>query len=37
MKNKLTHFAINFDDIEREKYFYVGVFDRGFNYYRQGD
>jgi len=27
MKNKLTHFAIHIDDIERAKSFYGGVFD----------
>ena len=30
MKNKLTHFAIHIDDIERAKSFYEGVFDWGF-------
>jgi predicted enzyme related to lactoylglutathione lyase len=37
MKNKLTHFAIHIDDIERAKYFYDGVFDWGFTAYGQGD
>lgn len=29
MKNKLTHFAIHIDDIERAKKFYDGVFEWG--------
>lgn len=33
MKNRLTHFAIHIDDIERAKSFYDGVFDWGFNSY----
>ncbi len=37
MKNKLTHFAIHIDDIERAKQFYDGVFDWGFNSYGQDD
>lgn len=37
MKNKLTHFAIHIDDIERAKKFYDGVFDWGFNSYGQDD
>jgi predicted enzyme related to lactoylglutathione lyase len=37
MKNKLTHFAIYIDDIERAKKFYDGVFDWGFNSYGQSD
>lgn len=37
MKNKLTHFAIHIDDIERAKKFYDGVFDWGFNSYGQSD
>ena len=37
MKNKLTHFAIHIDDIERAKSFYDGVFDWGFNSYGQND
>ena len=37
MKNKLTHFAIHIDDIERAKRFYDTVFDWGFNSYGQTD
>ncbi len=37
MKNKLTHFAVHVDDIERAKKFYDGVFDWGFNAYGQHD
>lgn len=37
MKNKLTHFAVHVDDIERAKKFYDGVFDWGFNAYGQND
>lgn len=37
MKNKLTHFAIHIDDIERAKKFYDGVFDWGYNSYGQDD
>ncbi len=37
MKNKLTHFAVHIDDIERAKKFYDGVFDWGFNSYGQDD
>lgn len=37
MKNKMTHFAIHIDDIERAKSFYDGVFDWGFNSYGQDD
>lgn len=37
MKNKLTHFAIYIDDIERAKNFYDGVFNWGFNSYGPGD
>jgi uncharacterized protein len=37
MKNKLTHFAIHIDDIERAKNFYDKVFDWGFNSYGQPD
>lgn len=36
MKNKMTHFAIHIDDIERAKKFYDGVFEWGFNSYGQG-
>lgn len=37
MKNKITHFAIHIDNIERAKSFYDGVFDWGFNSYGQDD
>lgn len=37
MKNKLTHFAIHIDDIERAKNFYGDVFDWGFVSYGQPD
>ena len=37
MKNRLTHFAIHIDDIERAKDFYGEVFDWGFNSYGQSD
>jgi len=37
MSNKLTHFAIHIDDIERAKNFYDEVFDWGFKSYGQGD
>lgn len=37
MKNKMTHFAIHIDDIERAKSFYDEVFDWGFNSYGQDD
>jgi len=37
MKNKLTHFAIHIDDMERAKNFYDGVFDWGFNSYGPDD
>lgn len=37
MSNKLTHFAIHIDDIERAKKFYDGVFDWGFISYEQSD
>lgn len=37
MKNKMTHFAIHIDDIERAKKFYDGVFKWGFNSYGQDD
>jgi predicted enzyme related to lactoylglutathione lyase len=36
MKNKLTHFAIHIDDMERAKKFYDGVFDWGFSSYGPG-
>lgn len=35
MKNKLAHFAIYIDDMERAKNFYDGVFEWGFNSYGQ--
>ncbi|MFT3822532.1 MAG: hypothetical protein QM731_01380 [Chitinophagaceae bacterium] len=37
MKNKLTHFAIYIDDIERAKNFYGQVFEWGFNSYGPSD
>ena len=37
MKNKLTHFAIHIDDIERAKKFYDGVFEWGFNSFGPSD
>ena len=37
MKNKMIHFAIHIDDIERAKSFYDGVFDWGFQSYGQTD
>ena len=37
MKNKLTHFAIHIDNIERAKNFYDNVFDWGFSSYGQSD
>jgi predicted enzyme related to lactoylglutathione lyase len=37
MKNKLSHFAIHIDDIQRAKKFYDGVFDWGFNAYGPND
>ena len=37
MKNKLTHFAIHIDDLERAKNFYDGVFEWGFHSYGQPD
>ena len=37
MTNKVTHFAIYIDDIERAKSFYDKVFDWGFNSYGQSD
>jgi uncharacterized protein len=37
MSNKLTHFAIHIDNIERAKSFYDGVFEWGFNSYGQDD
>lgn len=35
MKNKMTHFAIHIDDIDRAKSFYDDVFDWGFQSYGQ--
>ena len=37
MKNKLSHFAIHIDDIDRAKNFYDKVFDWGFNSYGTTD
>lgn len=37
MRNKMTHFAIHIDDIERVKSFYDNVFEWGFNSYGQSD
>jgi predicted enzyme related to lactoylglutathione lyase len=37
MPNKLTHFAIHIDDMERAKSFYEGVFDWGFASYGPAD
>lgn len=37
MKNRMTHFAIHIDDMERAKTFYDTVFDWGFNSYGQDD
>lgn len=37
MKNKMTHFAIHIDDIERAKNFYDGVFEWGFQSYGPTD
>jgi len=37
MKNRMTHFAIHIDDIERAKSFYDSVFDWGFNSYGPAD
>jgi len=37
MKNKLSHFAIHIDDMERAKDFYGGVFDWGFTSYGPTD
>lgn len=37
MPNKLTHFAIHIDDMERAKNFYGDVFDWGFNSYGPTD
>jgi len=37
MKNKLTHFAIHIDDMDRAKNFYSEVFNWGFNSYGPPD
>ena len=37
MQNKMTHFAIHIDDIERAKNFYSEVFEWGFASYGQTD
>ena len=37
MKNKMTHFAVHIDDMERAKKFYDGVFDWGFQSYGPDD
>lgn len=37
MKNKLTHFALYIDDMERAKKFYGDVFDWGFSSYGPAD
>lgn len=37
MENRLIHFAIHIDDMERAKNFYDGVFDWGFNNYGPSD
>lgn len=37
MINKMTHFAIHTDNIERAKKFYDGVFEWGFSSYGQSD
>lgn len=37
MKNKMTHFAIHIDDIDRAKSFYDEVFDWGFQSYGPPD
>ncbi len=37
MKNKLTHFALYIDDMERAKKFYGDVFDWGFSSYGEAD
>jgi len=37
MKNKLTHFAIYIDDLDRAKNFYSEVFEWGFNSYGHPD
>jgi predicted enzyme related to lactoylglutathione lyase len=37
MKNKMTHFAVHIDDMERAKNFYEGVFEWGFASYGPSD
>ena len=37
MKNKMTHFAVHIDDMERAKNFYAGVFEWGFASYGPPD
>jgi len=37
LKNKMTHFAIHIDDIDRAKTFYEEVFEWGFQSYGQSD
>jgi uncharacterized protein len=37
MKNKMTHFAIHIDNIDRAKNFYDDVFEWGFQSYGQSD
>lgn len=37
MKNKMTHFAIHIDDMDRAKNFYEGVFEWGFASYGPTD
>lgn len=37
MKNKLTHFAIHIEDVDRAKDFYGGVFEWGFSSYGPTD
>lgn len=37
MNNRLSHFAIHIDDIERARRFYDGVFEWGFHSYGPGD
>ncbi len=37
MKNKMTHFAVHIDDMDRAKNFYEGVFEWGFASYGPSD
>lgn len=37
MNNRLSHFAIHIDDMERARRFYDGVFEWGFHSYGPGD